>query len=433
MKNTLKTWSRQILLSLRALGKWLLLAAVTGTACGLLGTLFRLATDRVTGLRAERPWLLYCLPLAGLAIVGLYKLTKTEGRGTDDIINAVQHGAKVPPLLLPAIFLSTVLTHLCGGSAGRMGAALQMGGVIGGCTGRLFRTDGPDTRAVIQCGMAAFFSVLFGTPLTGAVFALTVISVGSFCHAALVPCLTAALISYRISLAMGLEPMRFAVTAPALETGTLLRAALLGVLCALVSTLFCRTVRAVGSTLCKRVPNPWLRAALGGFAVILLTVLTGGQDYNGTSMALTARAIESGSAPGWAFLVKILFTAVTLGAGFKGGEIAPLFCVGSAFGCAAGPLLGIPPGFAAAAALAAVFCGATNCPLASLFLSIELFGAGGLPYFALACGVSFALSGYRGLYSSQTIPHSKLKAPDISGRANDQAVEDSAENLTAAR
>lgn len=427
MKDTLRTWFSQTLSSLRTLGKWLLLGAVTGLACGALCVLFRIATDYVTALRAGRPWLLFGLPPAGLAIVGLYKLTKTEGRGTDDILNAVRQGTDVPPLLLPAILLGTVLTHLCGGSAGRMGAALQMGGVIGCCTGRLFRTDGPDTRVIIQCGMAAFFSALFGTPLTGAAFALTVVSVGSFYPAALLPCLTAALTSYVITLAMGLAPMRFAVTAPALETGMLLRVMLLGALCALVSTLFCRAVRAAGGALKKHIPNVWLRAVIGGLAVILLTFLTGGQAYNGTSMPMTVRAIEGGSAPGWAFLVKILFTAVTLGAGFKGGEIAPLFCAGSAFGCAAGPLLGIPPGFAAAAALAAVFCGAANCPIASIFLSIELFGAQGLPYFALACGVSFALSGRRGLYAAQDIPHDKLKAQSI----NDQAAKDPAQDLTA--
>lgn len=435
MKNTLTAWFKQALLSLRALGKWLLLGTVTGTACGLLCALFRVTTDYVTALRTGRPWILFGLPLAGLAIVGAYKLTKTESRGTDDILNAVRQGTDVPPLLLPAIFLGTVLTHLFGGSAGRMGAALQMGGVVGGCAGRLFRLDSPDTRIVIQCGMAAFFSALFGTPLTGAFFALTVISVGSFQPAALVPCLTAALTSYIITLAMGLAPMRFAVTAPALETGMLLRVTLLGILCGLVSTLFCHTVRAVGGALRKHLPNPWLCSALGGLAVILLTFLAGSQAYNGTSMAMTTRAIESGSAPGWAFLVKILFTAVTLGAGFKGGEIAPIFCVGSTFGCAIGPLLGMPPGFAAAAALAAVFCGAANCPVAAVLLSVELFGSEGLPYFALACGVSFLLSGRKGLYAAQTVPDSKLKAQSVSTHAKEQAPEDSspAEDLTAAR
>lgn len=427
MKDTLNIWFRQTLFHLRALGKWLLLGMVTGIACGLAVTLLRAGTESATALRAGRPWLLFGLPLAGLAIVGLYKLTKTEGRGTDDILTAVQRDTLVPPLLLPAILLGTVLTHLFGGSAGRMGAALQMGGAAGCCAGRLFRLDGPDARVVIQCGMAASFAALFGTPLTAAVFALTVISVGSFSLAALVPCLTAALTSYILSLALGLEPMRFAVTAPALETGTLLRAALLGILCALVSTLFCRAVRAAGGALKKHIPNVWLRSVIGGLAVILLTLLIGSQDYNGTSMAMTTRAIEGRSAPGWAFLAKILFTAVTLGAGFKGGEIAPLFCVGSTFGCAVGPLLGIPPGFAAAVGLAAVFCGAANCPLASIFLSVELFGAEGLPYFALACGVSFALSGRKGLYAAQAIPNDKLKAQSV----NSQTAEDPARDLTA--
>ena len=168
----------------------------------------------------------------------------------------------------------------------------------------------------------------------------------------------------------------------------------------------------------KWIPNAWLRAAAGGLAVIALTLLVGNRDYNGAGMDIVTRAVEEGQAHPAAFLLKILFTAVTLSAGFKGGEVVPSFFVGATFGCVAGPLLGLPAGFAAALGLVAVFCGAVNCPVASILLSVELFGDGGLLYFAVACGVSYLLSGYSGLYSSQTILYSKLKAQYINVHTN---------------
>ena len=198
----------------------------------------------------------------------------------------------------------------------------------------------------------------------------------------------------------------------------MLRVAALGVLCALVSVLFCSVIHLAEHQLKHRIPNPWLRAVLGGLAVIAMTYLVGSGDYNGAGMEVITAAVERGTAHPAAFLLKLLFTAVTLGAGFKGGEVVPSFFVGATFGCVAGPLLGIPAGPAAALGLAAVFCGATNCPIASIFLSIELFGDGGLLYFAIICGISYMLSGYSGLYSSQTILYSKLKAQYINVRTN---------------
>ena len=405
-------------LYVRAMAKWLAVAMVTGIFCGVVGSLFHIGVERATELRGGHPWLLWCLPAAGLLIVGIYKLTKTEGQGTNDIIEAVHHGKPLTIWLLPAIFLGTVLTHLCGGSAGREGAALQMGGTIGRCTGGLFRLDDRDLRTATMAGMAAFFAALFGTPLTATVFAMMVISIGAVYHAAFIPCLTASLTSYWISLQLGVAPTRFDVPAPALEEMMLLRTAALAVGCALVSVLLCRTLHFAEHQMKKRLPNAWLRVAAGGCAVITLTYLCGTRDYNGAGMDIIAAAVEQGTARPEAFLLKILFTAVTLSAGFKGGEVVPSFFVGATFGCVAGALLGIPAGFAAALGLVSVFCGATNCPLASIFLSIELFGDGGLLYFALSCGISYTLSGYNGLYSSQTILYSKLKAQYINVRTN---------------
>lgn len=411
-------WLAHIGLYIQALVKWLLLAAVTGCCCGVVGALFHIGVQRATELRADHPWLLWCLPLAGLVIVAFYKLTKTEGQGTNDIINEVHLGTGLRIWLLPAIFFSTVLTHLCGGSAGREGAALQMGGTIGYQTGHLFGLDDRDMRTATMTGMAAFFAALFGTPLTATVFAIVVISIGVMYHAALIPCLTASLVAYWISLEMGVEPTRFVVEAPALEGWTLLRVAVLGAGCALVSVLFCGVIHGAEHQLKRRIPNPWLRAVIGGCVVIALTYLCGTTDYNGAGMDIITAAVERGTAHPAAFLLKILFTAVTLGAGFKGGEVVPSFFVGATFGCVAGPLLGLPAGFSAALGLVAVFCGAVNCPMASVFLSVELFGDGGLLYFALICGVSYMLSGYNGLYSSQTILYSKLKAKYINVHTN---------------
>lgn len=401
----------------RALGKWLALAAVTGTVCGLLGSAFHIAVEAVTELRAQRPWLLYGLPLAGLGIVALYKLLKTEGQGTNDIFNEVHQGGSISILLVPSIFIGTVLTHLCGGSAGREGAALQMGGALGYRAGKLFGFDEQDLRIATTAGMAAFFTALFGTPLTAAVFSIAVVSVDFFYHAALLPSFAAALTAFGVSRLFGVEPTHFTVETPPPEAGLFLRAAALAALCALVSGFFCAAIHFAGRWMSKRLPDPWVRAFAGGCAVVAMTLLCGTDDYNGAGMNVIAAAVEEGTARPAAFLLKLIFTAVTLAAGFKGGEVVPSFFVGAAFGCTVGPLLGLPAGFAAALGMISVFCGAVNCPLASIMLSAELFG-GGLLYFSLACCVSYVLSGYNGLYSSQTILHSKLKGRYINVHTN---------------
>ena len=413
IRTALRRWG----LYVRTFIKWTAAAAVIGAACGLVGTLFHFGVHEVTAFRGTHPWALYLLPLAGLVIVGFYKLTGTDGLGTDDIIDAVHQGKLLPILLLPAIFFGTILTHLCGGSAGREGAALQMGGTIGQYLGRHFQLDDRDLRVATLAGMAAFFSALFGTPLAATVFAIMVISIGVIYHVALYPSLLAALVAYGVSIHLGVEPTRFAVSVPEQTVGMFVRVALLGVLCALVSILFCQVMHGAGH-LMKRIRNPWLRVACGGAAIIVLTLIFG-TDYNGAGMEIVTAAVEQGTvAVPWAFLLKLIFTAITLAAGFKGGEVVPSFFVGATFGCAAAPLLGLPAGFGAAVGLAAVFCGVTNCPLASTLLAVELFGAEGLLYFALACCLSYMLSGYQGLYSSQTILYSKLKAQFINVHTN---------------
>ena len=247
---------------------------------------------------------------------------------------------------------------------------------------------------------------------------MMVISIGIVYDVAFIPCLAAALTAYGVSLTMGVEPTRFHVEMPVLDGWMLTRVALLAALCALVSIVFCNVIHQVEHHTAHHVKNSWLRTVAGGVVVIALTWLCGTTDYNGAGMEVITAAVEHGVARPEAFLLKILFTAITLAAGYKGGEVVPSFFVGATFGCVVGPLLGLPAGFAAALGLVAVFCGATNCPLASIFLAIELFGDGGMLYFALVCGISYMLSGYNGLYSSQTILYSKLKARYINVHTN---------------
>lgn len=401
-----------------ALIKWLAVGGLIGGIGGVIGSLFHIGVSCATRWRSAHPWVLYLLPLLGLIIVGLYRVTGVEGKDTNAVIESVHFGKNVPVLLVPVIFLSTVLTHLGGGSAGREGAALQIGGGIGFETGRLLRLGEKDLPLATLCGMSAVFSALFGTPLTATVFAMEVISVGVFYYAGLVPCLTASLVGYLVSLLMGVPPTRFTVAAPLPEACTMLPVLVLAIGCALVSILFCRGLRETGRMAARLLPNPYWRAVIGGALIIGLTLLAGSTDYNGAGMELVERAV-SGEANAWAWLLKLLFTAVTIGFGFKGGEVVPSFFVGACFGCMLGGLLGLPAGFGAAIGLVAVFCGVVNCPFASIFLSIELFGAGGLLYFAVACAVSYLLSGYCGLYSSQTILYSKMRAEFINIHTNE--------------
>ena len=408
--NKLRSAGRYIIAFIR----WGVLASLTGLVGGGVGTLFHKAVEYATCIRLDHGWILYLLPVGGLAIVGLYHLCKTpENFGTNQILDAIRSEEKVPIALAPLIFISTVITHLCGGSAGREGAALQLGGTIGSQIGSLLRLDEKDRHILIMCGMSAVFAALFGTPLTATFFAMEVISIGVIYYAGLVPCIISSLTAYGVSVFFGAEPVRFSLSyVPAPTVISIIQVVGLSALCALLSIVFCLAMHKTHHYLQQWIPNSYLRAFCGGAAIIFLTFLVGTTAYNGAGMDVITDAI-GGSARPEAFALKILFTAITIGAGFKGGEIVPTFFIGSTFGCVAGALLGLDPGFGAAVGLISLFCGVVNSPIASMILSIELFGAEGLVLFAIACGVSFMLSGYYGLYSSQKIMYSKLRAEYI--------------------
>lgn len=399
--------------------KWVLLAAAVGLVVGAMGGAFALGLERVTELRERFDWLLYLLPLGGLAIVGMYHGAGLPGGGsTNSVFTAVREDTPLPLRTAPLIFLSTLTTHLLGGSAGREGAALQLGGAVSGAMGRLVRLDRREVQEITMCGMAAAFSAMFGTPLAAAVFALEVVSVGRMYYAALVPCVLSALVGVWVSGQMGVAPTAFPLTVSvALSPVSLLQVCALGALFAVLSAVFCILLHQTGKLYQRFFENRYLRAAVGGALVAALTLLCGTRDYNGAGGAVIARAMAGQAVP-WAFLLKMLFTALTLGAGFKGGEIVPVLFTGSTFGCVAAPLLGLPAPLGAALGMVSVFCGVTNCPITSILLAIELFGGQSVPFFALSCAVAYMLSGYFGLYSEQKLLYSKFGMEFIDRKAH---------------
>lgn len=397
-------------LDYRVFLKWILFACLIGLLVGGVGTLFHYSIGWATGLRKEQPWLLWLLPVAGIAIVLLYKVCGIdEDKGTNLVLLAVRANEKISARMAPLVFVATVLTHLCGGSSGREGAALQIGGSISSKIGRLLRFDEKDERIMTMCGMSAAFAALFGTPLTAAIFAMEVVSVGVMYYSAIVPCILSAVIGFAVADFFWVEPERYQLAGiPQLDVIPVLQIILLGVLCAVLSMLFCKVTKGAGSLYRRFLPNQFVRIAVGGALVVGLTYLVGSFDYNGAGMDVIDEALFGRANPE-AFALKILFTAITLGAGFKGGEIVPTFFIGATFGNTLARLIGLNPSFGAGIGLIALFCGVTNCPLTSLIMSIELFGKDGMLFFAIVCAVSYMLSGYHGLYSEQKIVYSKMK------------------------
>ena len=398
--------------------KWAVLAVAIGLVVGAAGTVFGFGLHEAAALREKYPWLLYLLPLGGAAIVGLYRGCRyPDGGSTNSVFLAVRENRPMPLRTAPLIFLSTLLTHLLGGSAGREGAALQLGGSIAGAIGQKLRLDDKDIRVFTMCGMSAAFSALFGTPLAAAVFSLEVINVGRMYYAALVPCVLSALVGSWLAASLGLAPTAFVLAQTAeVSPSSILQVLALGALFALFSAVFCVVLHQAGRLYAKCFENPYLRAAAGGAVVLVLTLVCQARDYNGAGEDILRAAIAGQAVP-WAFALKLLFTAATLGAGFKGGEIVPVFFTGATFGCVAAPLLGLPAPFGAALGMVSVFCGVTNCPIASILLAVELFGGQCVALFALSCAVSYMLSGYFGLYSEQKILYSKFRAELIDRKA----------------
>jgi H+/Cl- antiporter ClcA len=401
---------------LRAGARDLLLAAFVGALAGSAAAAFLVSLDFVTAARHLQPGLILLLPLAGILTAIVYRHIGGRAAGGANLILEEIHspGGGVPLRMAPLVLGATLLTHLCGGSAGREGTAVQMGGALGGGVKRLLRLDPAHQAMLLSAGIAGGFGAVFGTPLAGAVFALEVLTRGRLSHAWLGPCLLAALVGDLVCHAWGVSHEDYralsglASLPHTLAWLPLLQAATLGLLCGVVARLFTSLAHGVG-----RIPLPiaqawWLRPALGGLALIALALALRTDAYLGLGASspdpsdpTLLTVWQPGGADAWSWFWKLVFTAVTIGAGFKGGEVTPLFFIGAALGHVAGPWLDLPLSLGAALGFVAVFAGASKTPLACTILAVEVFGGEHLELFAVACLASYVVSGSAGIYSAQ--------------------------------
>lgn len=396
--------------------KWLAILAPLAVAVGSASAFFLWALDAVTLVRFAHPRLLFLLPVAGLGVGLLYHFYGRSANGGNNLLidEIHQPGAGVPRRMAPLILLGTLVTHLFGGSAGREGTALQMGGSIAATFARILKLDAAHVRILLMAGVAAGFGSIFGTPVAGAVFALEVLIVGRVQYDALIPCFFAAVLADWTCRAWGIGHTHYSVDVPAaasaLDFRLMGKVLLAAVAFGLASRLFSTLSHRLGDAFKTYIPRPELRPVVGGLLVIGLFFLAGTGDYLGLGVlgnrpdAITLPAMfRSTEIPASAWTWKLLFTVITLSAGFKGGEVTPLFFIGAALGNTLALALGAPVDLFAALGFVAIFAGATNTPLTSTFLGMELFGAGNGLYLATACLVAYRCSGRQGIYTAQRL------------------------------
>lgn len=410
LKDAVAQEGKDISLYFKTLLKWMIFATITGLVVGLVGVLVVKGIDSATYLRKECSWIIYLMPLGGLLAVFIYKINKREkDSGTNAVLGAIRNQNTIQLRTTPLIIVATIITHLVGGSAGREGAALQFGGSLGEGLGKLFKFNEKDRTLIIMCGMSAAFSAVFGVPVAAVLFPMEVVSIGIMYYSALVPCTISALVAHEVALFCGVSGERY--LSPILNRSvpyTVFIVVILAILCGLLSGIFCQLLHYTHSLFEKKIPNPYIRVLVGGVILIGLTMIFG-TDYNGVGSDVILRAVEEGQAAPLAFLLKMLFTVITLGVGFKGGEIVPSFFIGATFGAVIGSLTGLSPTLCAAIGMICIFCGVTNCPVASFVIAIELFSFEKALYFLIAVGITYLISGYKSLYKAQKIVYSKTE------------------------
>lgn len=401
--------------------KWLAVLLPMAALVGTASAFFLWSLDALTRVRFDNPWLIYLLPVGGAIIGWMYhRYGGTSAGGNNLIIDEIHEpGGGVPKRMAPLVLIGTLATHLFGGSAGREGTAVQMGGSIAAAVGRTLRIDAASLRLLLMAGVAAGFGSVFGTPIAGAIFALEVLVIGRMQYDALIPCFIASLTAHWTCLAWGIDHTHYHVAVaslgaePALLFKVMIAAACFGV----VGSLFAWSCHRLGRLLKALAPHPALQPAIGGVIVILLLLIVGTPDYLGLGVlgshpdAITLPAMfRSETIPASAWIWKLVFTAVTLGAAFKGGEVTPLFFIGAALGNCLAIVMGAPVDLFAAIGLVAIFAAATNTPLASTLLGMELFGAGNGLYLATACIIAYRFSSHKGIYAAQRLAVPKFKA-----------------------
>lgn len=406
--------------------RWTLLSLPVAIITGSLVALFLWLLDKATELRWQHEWLLYLLPIAGIAIYFLYKYFGKKSEAGNNLIMDEIHepGGGVPVAMTPLVLFTTVLTHLFGGSAGREGTAVQMGGSMAQLTGRLLKLKADDVKILLQCGIAAGFGAVFGTPVTGAIFALEVLTIGRIHHKALMPCFISSVLANFVCEAYGIHHTAYHIAFKDVLNGpipylhfdiVLLGKVIIGGICfGLAGYFFAELSHGIKYYSNRFIKTKWLISAIGGVLIIVLTFLLGTRDYLGlgvttpdSSGVSIVNAFHEGGADYFSWFWKILFTAITLGTGFKGGEVTPLFFIGAVLGNTIAILTGAPIDLMAGLGFIAVFAAATNTPIACTLMGVELFGGDYVLYYAIACFTAYYFSGHSGIYLSQRVGFSK--------------------------
>ena len=414
---------------LKHLLKWTLITIPVALFAGSVVALFLWMLEEVTVIRWHHPWLLFLLPVAGILIYLSYYLGgKNAEAGNNLIVDEIHKpGGGVPFRMAPLVLITTVVTHLFGGSAGREGTAVQIGGSIASWIGKKLKLDKADTKILLMTGVAAGFGAVFGTPLTGAIFALEVITVGKINHKSLLPCFMASVLADIVCKQWGIHHTQYTIAFKNILTGAdgmfhmnwvLLGSVILGgVLFGLASYLFSELSHTIKNYSQRFIPKKWLIPFIGGLIIIGLTYLLGTDSYLGLGVdnpdpnaVSILSCFKAGGAGYFSWFWKLLFTAITLSMGFKGGEVTPLFFIGAALGNAVAMVTGAPVDLMAGLGFIAVFAGATNTPIACTLMGVELFGGENAIYFAIACFTAYYFSGHTGIYSAQRLGYSKLTA-----------------------
>jgi len=389
--------------------RWVPLCALVGVMAGTASALLLVSLTFATNMREAHRWLILLLAPAGWVVGLVYKHFGSSVEAGNNLILEETHDprAVIPIRMTPLILLGTFITHLFGGSAGREGTAIQTGASLADQLTRPFRLGPRERRILLMAGISAGFGSVFGTPLAGAVFGIEVLAIGKLSYDAIAPCFLASFVGDMVIHAWGIKHPQYSVSfVPQLHVGGLFSSMVAGVVFGLVAMAFAKTTHAVSHVARRFISRSELRPVVGGLLVTAAVFTLGTTKYIGLGIPTIVASFKSLVAP-WDFFGKALFTSVTLGTGFKGGEVTPLFYIGSTLGNALSRVLPLPPSLLAAMGFVGVFAGAANTPIASTLMAVELFGPEAGAYAAIASVVSYLCSGHSGIYHAQRVGKSK--------------------------